>query len=184
MSLRRRPVTLLVSLSLVAGATIFASGAAVASGAEPSPQAAQQPPRSAQQAPSGRRAGGMNLAKVWWNHPQYVDALGLTETQRSAMDKLMLEKLETRRDLAREFARLRQTLGDQLAAGDWKAAEATVSDIGEQAAALGRGESELALAVTRLLQPAQRQKLATEFPAILHRPWLRGGTAIRRSGPQ
>ncbi len=177
----RRPRRSALLLSLLLSATIaglFAGGVRSSHAA----QAAAPPGAGQAVAPSGRpAAGSIDLSRIWWNRPDYVKALDLTATQRAAMDQLMTEQLASRRSRARDYVELRQTLGDQLAAGDWDAAEATAATIGERVGAIARGEGELALGVTRLLAPAQRQKLASDYPALLHRPWLRGGTAGRRS---
>jgi len=166
-----RPSVLLLSLTLSAVLASFAPGSA------PSAQAAQPAQQAGQARPRALRP---NLSRLWWNRPHYAQALGLTDEQRAAMDELMLDRIEARRAQAREYSQLRVTLGDHLAAGEWKEAEATTTALGDRVAAMARGEAELALAVTRLLQPAQREKLGAEFPGILRHPWLRGGAAARR----
>lgn len=126
------------------------------------------------------RAADAKLSGIWWNRPQHVEALGLTAEQREAMDALLVEHLERRRTLARKLQEARRSLGDRLAAGDWEGAEELADAIEEHHGALARGQSDLALAVVRLLEPAQRETLDEEFPLLLRRPWVAGGLGLRR----
>lgn len=140
---------------------------------------AAERPGGAPRAGEGFAAGSANLSRIWWNQPQAVEGLGLTEEQRKGMDALLIEHLERRRELARESFELRRTLGDHLAAGDWKAAEAVSTELGERTGALTRADAELATAVVRLLRPDQRRTLDEKHPMILRRPWLQGGMGLR-----
>jgi len=181
-------------------AVVFALGTAPAGSAAATDMPAAPPGTRASTgaetgAPTGAKrpgarfaAGGANLSRIWWNQPRPVELLGLSEEQRKAMDALLIDLLERRRELARESLEIRRTLGDHLAAGDWKAAEKASAELGERASALVRGDTDLMLAALRLLQPEQRRTLDRELPMILRRPWLQGGAGLRsgrfpRSGP-
>lgn len=125
------------------------------------------------------RAASARLSRIWWNQPRYVEPLGLTAEQRSAMDALLMDHLERRRELARDLLESRRSLGDHLATGDWDAAEKASVRLGEAFSAIARAEGELAVGVTRLLQPRQRTRIDEDFPLLLRRPWVSGGLGVR-----
>lgn len=137
---------------------------------------------AAQPGGEGLAAGSARLSRVWWNQGRYVEALELDETQRTAMDRILVEHVERRRALAAEMAEQRRVLGDRLAAGDWQGAEETTDAVAAAYADLGRGEAELATRVARLLNDEQRGKVAAEFPRLLNRPLVVGGIGGRFRG--
>jgi len=102
-------------------------------------------------------AGSANLSRIWWNQPRPVELFGLSTEQRKAMDALLLNHLGHRRELAKDSFEIRRTLGDHLAAGDWKAAEKASAELGERASALAKSDTDLTLAVVRLLSTEQRR---------------------------
>lgn len=179
-------------LALLTLPLLYAAGNATAGELAPAPHqptgaAAPTRPAGSQEpaAPSTERGGARfvraraGLSRVWWNQPKEVEALGLTEEQRRRMDGALTAHLEARRKAARSYVETRRRLGDELAAGDWKAAEKTAREAGEIFASMARSEGELALAVAQVLEPEQRKKLDTEFPLLLRRPLVQGGLGLR-----
>ncbi|MGD2115336.1 MAG: Spy/CpxP family protein refolding chaperone [Acidobacteriota bacterium] len=128
------------------------------------------------------RVANARLSRIWWNQPRPVEVLGLTADQRRAMDELLVDHLERRRELAREFMEARRTFGDHLAAGEWEEAEAVSDRVAERFGAIARAEAELAAAVSRLLRPEQRVRLDEELPLLLRRPWVSGGLGAPSRG--
>ncbi len=175
-----------VSTAALAFILMPASDAGAAAATEPA--AAGDRPAAGDRSAAGARpaagarfsTAGVNLSRIWWNQPRPVEALGLTDEQRKKMDALLIDSLGRRRELAQGAFEVRQTLGDHLAAGDWKAAEKDSDDLAERASILARSDADLTLAVVRLLQPEQRRTLDQELPMILRRAWLQGGVGLRQ----
>lgn len=122
------------------------------------------------------------VSRIWWNQERYVEKLALSEEQREAMDRELVEHLRRRRELAAELTQKRRALGERLAAGDWKGCEVAATAVASAQAAFGRCEAELAIVVTKLLSDAQRRTVAAEFPRLLDRPLLVGGAGGRFRG--
>lgn len=118
-------------------------------------------------------------ARAWWNRPRYVAALQLSKAQRQQMDAAFAAHLKVRREAARDYFVARQRLGDELAAGDWKAAAQTADAATQIFASISRSEAELAITVARTLTPEQRTKLDAEYPALLRRSLVQGGLGLR-----
>ncbi len=137
------------------------------------------PPPAPTTAPSTAPDAATLAARAWWNRPTYVAALQLSEAQRQQMDAALVAHLNTRREAARAYFVTRRQLGEELAVGDWKAADRTAEDAAQIFASMSRSEGDLAIAVARTLTPEQRTKLDAEHPALLRRPLIQGGLGMR-----
>lgn len=132
-----------------------------------------QPPRRR------RRTGGGSSpsSRIWWNQPAKIEALGLSEDQRSQMDSLLMAFLEQRRSAAGRRQEALRALGQALARGDWSAAR----DHGDAVVAATSSpidlQIELMIEVVGLLTPEQRQALIAEAPRLLSRLWISTGRA-------
>lgn len=141
------------------------------------------------QAPRAGQGHVGNGQRIWWNQDRFVEGLALTEEQRGKMDAVLEENVAGRRGQMEPYVEARRELGDALAAGDWKGAEAARGRLAELAAATSRSESDLLLAVAKLMSAEQRKKVQEEYPMIFSRPWIRGGVGMgggprRRVGGQ
>lgn len=173
---RRSQVLAALAMSLVLAACTE-NGARQGSAATPvssAPEAAT--PASAVAAPAHSRA--------WWNRPHYVEALNLSETQREQMDAALGAHLKARREMAEAYNVARRQLGERLATGDWAAAEKIADHAGQILGTMARSEGELAIAVARILEPAQREQLEAEFPALLQRPLVQGSLGRQGGRPR
>lgn len=130
-----------------------------------------QPPRAGQ----GHMGQGQ---RIWWNQDRFVEALGLTEEQRGQMDAVLEANIAGRRGQIEPYVETRRALAEAVAAGDWKGAEAARDRLAELAAATSRSESDLVVAVGKLMSAEQRKKLQEEFPMMFARPWIRGGVGL------
>lgn len=136
----------------------------------------QPPGEAARQSPLRRRA----LTGIWWNQPRMIGALALDEAQRKKMDELLRGSVEERRRLRRRLGQAQRAFAEAAVAGDRLAAGKALEETTRATADLQRFEGSLKLAVLAHLRPEQRQQLADDFPALLHRPWIR--TRVVRRG--
>ena len=171
MSRSRRPASFALSCVAVLLLTPLVGGA------QPAPPAADPPPED-------RRH--RLVSKMWWNQPKKIEQLGLGDTQREAMDALLNAFLDDRAALVKHHRQTLGALGDALASGDADVARAQGSAIAEAASAPIRRQVDLRVDVVALLTPDQRQTLASTYPKLLSRLWVRTsptrGGGSRRAG--
>ena len=128
-------------------------------------------PEKAPSRPAGRALG---RGGVWWNDPNIVSALALTQQQREAMDGHLKAYRE---DAPKETQRT--AFSDALQEGDRKAAHAALSTIAEQASVAVRSRGGLKIDVLSVLSDEQRKKLVDGYPRLIFQPWQR---AMSRRG--
>jgi hypothetical protein len=90
------------------------------------------------------------------------------------MDKVLLQRIETRRQLLARQRIARRSFSEALAAGDWAGAHRLADDLRVAAAAEAESQATMRIDVLKLLKADQRQLLAKDFEHILGSPWLPG----------
>lgn len=171
-------LVLVVSLLTALGWTVSTAGAAV-------PTAAVVPastPAKPTVTPSQRATSG----DIWWNQGRIVDALELRAEQRAQMDELLSKAREAQSEFRSKQNERREVFDESLQQGDWDAAKKASAELAKLAGGWLERRAELKIAVLRLLDSDQREKLAAEFPRVLRQPWVRpardGGRMGRRGG--
>jgi hypothetical protein len=128
------------------------------------------------------RAGGdltadERIAKIvenaWWNDPELVEALHLTDTLRHKMDDLLRANLAGRREALDTGSDAKQAFYAALEAGDPQAAAGHLEAVDQAQAAIVRSQLELRLDVAKLLTPDQRKTLTEARPLLWRERWLR-----------
>lgn len=121
-------------------------------------------------------------SKIWWNQPKKIEDLGLSTEQRKKMDAHLFAYMDNRRENNTPPSVAQDGLLSALVEGDPAAAREHGEVLAEAAAAPVRGQIELMIQVTSEMTPAQRQKMAKNYPRMLSRPWIRSFGAGRASG--
>jgi len=123
-------------------------------------------------ADEGRAAKGRQKAveAMWWNDPEIVDHLSLSEDQRKNMDGQYRTYLETGPPRVDSVAR--DAFVEALAAGDWNGARARLDDMAEAAVIPLRAHGELKIRLLSQLSKEQHQRFVEKYPQLLKRPWV------------
>jgi Spy/CpxP family protein refolding chaperone len=122
------------------------------------------------------RGGPDDEDALWWNDPEIVKALSLTEEQR----KKMGEYLKAYRENVPQD-RQPEEFHETLVQGDWEAARSEGERLAKSAATLIRMRGTLKIDVLSLLSKEQREMLIDRYPRLIYRPWRR---AMRGASPR
>jgi len=167
--MQRSVAVRLCALLAAAAALASAPAGARAEGeeekAEPSPAGTGEAPKA--EAPAAR-GGARN---VWWNEPTFVEALSLSEEQRTKADAFLKAYRETLE--GPQGGAGVEVFHQALAKGDWARARTELDALSAQAAVPVRSRGELKLNVLKLLSDEQRAKLTEKFPRLVSHPWVR-----------
>ena len=141
-------------------------------GAE-SPEASEASP---EERAEQRRAQGLEkgIKSAWWNRPDLLQALSLSEAKRSEMDGLYRSYLESR-EQGSAVGERRVAFVQSLGKGDWKHARSRLDDLVVENGAPVRAQGELKIAVLSLLSEEQLAKLVEDNADVLRRPWQAKG---------
>ena len=112
------------------------------------------------------------LSNIWWNQDSKIKALSLTEEQRSKMDAHLEAYLDARRVYATEKEAY-QDFKDALGSGDMEAAENAREKILKNLDAPMRLQLDLMITATGELTADQRKQVASDYPKLFTRPWVR-----------
>jgi len=123
-------------------------------------------------APADKKPVKSQHEKIWWNQPDKIEALSLTQEQRAAMDALLTEFFEQAPTPTDRQANM-TAFTAALAKGDWAAADKAAEAMADAASRPIYVISGLMTDVMKLLTPDQRQAFASQFPRIAQRPWVR-----------
>ena len=123
----------------------------------------------------------MVLSNIWWNQDSKIKALSLTEEQRSKMDGHLQAYLDARQVYASERDAY-QAFKKALGRGDMEAAENAREEILENLEAPMRLQLDLMITATGELTAEQRKQVASDYPKLFSRPWVRF-TASRSGRP-
>lgn len=126
---------------------------------------AQTPDPSRRAARSHHGPGGME----WWNEPAVIEALGLDEATRQAIDEEVYrsqqEMITLRAEAERQSLDLQRVLRTQPADVDLDAVEAQVDRVVRARGAVMKEEILLRARIMALLTPEQRAQLEDRFQA-------------------
>jgi Spy/CpxP family protein refolding chaperone len=121
------------------------------------------------------------MSNVWWNQPQKIESLSLTEEQRGKMDAHLEAYLDQRRVYAQDKD-VYQSFAAALEKGDAEAAGVAREQVLENLAAPMRIQLDLMITATAELTAEQRKIIASEHPLLFKRPWVRMATTGARGG--
>lgn len=113
--------------------------------------------------------------RSWWNQPQIVEALALSEEQREQLDQLLEAAIETRSQGERERRRVFDEFAQSLETVDRDTQARLVEQMAKSMGDLAIIRAEFMMDGLALLSSDQRKQLAEEYPQLLRRDWL-GGT--------
>jgi Spy/CpxP family protein refolding chaperone len=128
-------------------------------------------------APAAERQGQAS-ASGWWNTPQLIEALTLTEAQRKKMDEHMASFHKTS---SGEGPQTLASFYAAVGAGKWDEARADLKALAERSSERIVAQGELKIAVLRELDAAQRDKLTERYSRLIRQPW--GKPPARRRAP-
>ncbi len=120
---------------------------------------------------------------LWWNKATKVEEFSLSNEQRAAMDALVRELMEKRRGDTPKQRETFSSFGETLGAGDAAATREAGERVIETVALPMRRQIELMIEVVGMLTVEQREMLATKYPNILSRPWVRFSSKRMGVGP-
>ncbi len=161
----KKPVVLMLAIALVCTSPL----ALAAQGPEPDPEAPSEPSKHEKL-----------IARIWWNQPKKVSELQLSDTQRSKMDDLLLAYLEHREQDLEVQREAFSKFGAVLTGDDESVVEQRSKALTDAMSSPLRRQVDLMIEVVDLLTPEQRAGLASRYPKLLSRMWIRSVTP--RSG--
>ena len=180
---------MLIVRSLVASCVICGL---LACGGEPaeSPAPVETTPdpaaeRAAEEELTERQRRQNLLRRPFWHDAELVEALGLTETQVSAMETRRQARFEQRRQARIEATSRRADLAAALEAADWENARELGRQLGADSRAALEMDLELKIEILSELDEQQRGLLGRERPSTLRRSWLlpASGRRAQRHNP-
>jgi periplasmic protein CpxP/Spy len=166
-------------------AALLAAGLAAA--AQPGP--ADGPGFGEHRPPMERMLGPRGAHGRWWNDPQVIDSLKLTEDQRKSMDDILQQHRETLIDMRGNVEKAEVAL-EPLMGADQPNESAILSQIDRVAQAraeLEKANARFLLAIRARLTPDQWKQLQTmrsERHEGMRHQWRHGGPATPPAGPQ
>lgn len=114
------------------------------------------------------RGGPNDENALWWDDPEIVKALSLTDEQR----KKMREYLKAYREKVPQERRP-EAFHETLVQGDWKAARSESEKVAKIAQESVRMRGTLKIDVLTLLSKEQREILVDRYPRLIYKPWRR-----------
>lgn len=113
------------------------------------------------------------VSKIWWNQPQKVEELGLSDQQRSEMDAALQRYLAGRGGAKTQRREALEALGKALGEGDAKAARSVGDELAGLSSGPIRDQVGMMIEVVAVLTPQQRQKTGSLYPRLLSGLWIR-----------
>jgi Spy/CpxP family protein refolding chaperone len=169
---RLAPVILFVPIFILAGSLGATPAHAVDGKVTVAPTAA---PKKEARAKAPIPGGPKDEKALWWDDPEIVKALSLTDEQRGKMG----EYLKAYRKKVPQ-ARRPETFQETLVQGDWAAARKESEKVVQSAAESVRMRGALKIDVLSLLSKEQREILVDRYPRLVYKPWTR---AMRGAPP-
>ena len=115
------------------------------------------------------------LDRVWWNNPDKISELNLTDEQRAQMDVHLVD-YHSSLGAERPLRRIRTEFIDALVSGSWEEAHKLSAELVEGIERSTLRKNDLKIQVMGLMSGEQRGLFATEYPRLLKRPWPRTKT--------
>ncbi|MGD0631234.1 MAG: periplasmic heavy metal sensor [Terracidiphilus sp.] len=127
--------------------------------------------------PFERAMGGMGEHGRWWNNPQVVDRLKLTDTQRKAMDDTLQQHRETLVDLRGSLQKAELELEPMMKQDQPNESEilAQIDKVAQARAELEKANARFLLAIRSKLTPDQWKQMEADRASRPQRDWGRGG---------
>lgn len=172
-------------LLLTLGLILTALPLAAEEGSPTKPDSTVEDGTKENEPPSPRRAKPSPHSKIWWNQPDKVEALGLSQEQRQAMDQSLTSFLAVR---AEAIAKQRQAFGEfgqALTKGDTEPTRQRGDDLIAAMSAPLKGQVTMMTEVASLLTAKQRQLLGERYPKLMSSQWIRssGRLGMGRGNP-
>jgi hypothetical protein len=170
--------TVLGTLAIAMVATVSASFAQAPAANTPQLRFVipQRPTVAAPVQPRGQAMAAAALGGGrWWIDPNISQALELTDEQHQTMDKAADVNIETQAEVQRKQMAAREEFEAALKARDWDRARKAAADWNRNLAESWGGQNTLKIEVLSKLTEAQQQKLWSQYPYLVQRPW--GGSA-------
>jgi periplasmic protein CpxP/Spy len=164
----------------------FALAVALAAGAA----VAQAPPGSGfgpGRGPMEQSLGPLSGRGRFWQNPQIVDALKLTDDQRKAMDDILQQHLESLVDLRANAEKAELALRPLINADqvDEQKVLAQIDQVAQARSALFKANAQFLLALREKLSPEQWKQVQAfrdAHPGASHR-WRQGGPGPQGAAP-
>ena len=111
-------------------------------------------------------------SQIWWNQPQKIQEISLSEAQRKRMDTILMSYLENRPEEKPAQQQALDAFGAALAGEDPAAIKRQGDHVVETMAHPIRGQIDMMIEVAAVLSPEQRRKLVSLYPQIFSRLWV------------
>ena len=118
---------------------------------------------------------------IWWNQPDIVEALELSDEVRTAMNSALGRYNEARRDHFQALQQNKKAFATAFGVAPSSELAEIVDKIGSEASAIARAEPTLMMEVFELLEPEQLTTLRETRQEIFDGRWLRRGQARQRA---
>lgn len=169
-------VLLFAALSLAGAAAAGVSETEPAQSTGGTPDAPEPAALASKTTTAAQSLSDRTQRNIWWNNQLMIETLALSQTQRDGMNALLKDMLEKRRDVQAKSARLRSDFLEAVEKREWDRARTVSEEISDDIAEFGRLEGRLKVDVLSMFSVPQLEKLVAEFPRLVQRPWLMGGT--------
>jgi Spy/CpxP family protein refolding chaperone len=114
------------------------------------------------------------IQRAWWNQPELVDALKLTDAQRMKMNDLLTHSVESQRAAQPQQQQHQKAFEQALANGDWASARKEATALRDGLATTWAAQTALKIDVLSALTAEQRQIVAAHYPLLLRQPSVFG----------
>lgn len=125
-----------------------------------------------QEAPNREAQLNRLLDSVWWNNPDKVSGLNLTEAQRAQMDDLLVDHHNSL-GAQKSLRRIRAKFNDALVSGSWDQAHKLSVELVEGIEESTQRNYDLKIQVMRIMTGEQREVFSAEYPRLFTRQWLK-----------
>ena len=134
--------------------------------------------------PFERAMGGMGEHGRWWNNPDVVGRLKLTDTQRKSMDDTLQQHKETLIDLRGGLQKAELELEPMLKQDQPNESEilAQIDKVAQARAELEKANARFLLAIRSKLTPEQWKQMEADRASRPHGDWGRGGPGSGAGG--
>jgi Spy/CpxP family protein refolding chaperone len=138
--------------------------------------------RAAQATLAARPSPTPDMSAYWWNQPDLIESLELSEEQRREMDAVMREAQRQMNESVHKQNAARDRFEVAIRKRDWKeareAAAAWEAGFAQQWGVANRSKID----IFEKLTPEQHEKLLRDHEYLLHRPWTLGHRTQFRVG--